>query len=694
MPDLQLGGMTRRAFVVRRRVRRLIGILLLIAPSLAFAANGNYSIHPAPSWVETLPIDTNVTTPASEIRGGIYAILSDHQIKDGAHDYYRHVRKVLTPSAVQNASEINFDFDPTYEKLVIHDIAVIRGKETMHELDPSSIRVIEKEDDAHDRIYDGMLTAIAFVKDVRPGDVLDYSWSIEGSNPLLGTKYADTYDLTSDVPARTIRHKLIWPASRPLKVRSTIKGLEPKIAAGAMIWELHDVPALDVEDGTPDWFDPYDHVQVSEFASWSDVAKWADALFQLDDESRDEVKALAEKIRGEHRSRDEQIVAAIRFVQDDIRYLGIEMGRNSHEPHQPADVLDQRWGDCKDKSFLLASLLRELGVEAYPAMVNTKARHALDDELPSPFNFDHVIDEVIENGKVRWIDPTLADQGGTLDTIETPNDERALIIHPGTTSLAKIVTNQKGGTTIEQTFDSKTWSAPTTLTVRSTYTGGDADSMRADLASTSIADLAKERINRLAGDLPKIASDAAPSISDDRTRNVVVVTERYTIRDLWKDREWSYFPRAIEHRLTRPDTSIRSMPLAFDYPLNLTQITTFHLPAAINVDLDDAVIDGAAFHYESRVTRNGKTLTLQHVLRATHDSIATAGVAEHLTKLNEVADQLGTKLTRNDDALELASSLPGVGIWFAGFALLCAVALGSAIGLAKRGKRLKTEIGS
>ena len=269
-------------------MRKALAVLALILPTLAFAES-RYSVRPAPSWVETLPIDTNVATPAREIRGGIYAILTDHQNREGTVDYYRHVRKVLTPSAVQNASEITFDFDPSYERLVIHDIAVIRGNKTIHELDRSSIRVIEKEDDAHDRIYDGMLTAIAFVKDVRPGDVLDYSWSTEGSNPLLGAKYADTYDLTSDVPARVIRHKLIWPATRPLRFRSTIRGVDPRIdQQGNMkvfTWERHDVPALDVEDDTPDWFDPYDHVQVSEFASWSDVAQWADALFQLDDES-------------------------------------------------------------------------------------------------------------------------------------------------------------------------------------------------------------------------------------------------------------------------------------------------------------------------------------------------------------------------------------------------------------------------
>ena len=669
-------------------MRRLIAFLFLVAPLSAFA-DRHVAIGPAPTWAERLPIDTNVTTPARDIRGGIYAILTDHQAKAGDADYYRHVRKVLTPSAVQNASEISFDFDPSYEQLVVHDIAVIRGKETRHELDPASIRVIEKEDEAHDRIYDGMLTALVFLSDVRPGDVLDYSWSLIGTNPLLGEKYADTFDVSSDVPARLIRHRLIWPSSRTLRYRSTVRGLEPKVEShgntNVYTWERRDVAPTDVEDNLPDWFDPYDHIELTEFTSWSEVAKWAGALFQLDDESRDAVRELAARIRSENATRDAQITAAIRFVQDDIRYLGIEMGRNSHEPHQPGEVLDQRWGDCKDKSFLLASLLRELGVEAYPAMVNTKTRHALDDELPSPFNFDHVIDEVIADGKVRWIDPTLSEQGGTLDTIETPNDERALVISADSTALAKIVTNQKGGTSIERTFTTTTWDGPTTLVVRSTYTGADADTMRADLASQSIADIARERVNRLAADLPKITSESPLTVNDDRAKNVVVLTARYTIRDLWKSGEWSYTARAIEHYLARPETSLRAMPLAIDYPLNVTETTTFHLPSPASIDAQDSVIDDPAVHFESHVSRNGSTITLRQALRATRDSVTAADVPEHLTKLNSISDQLGAKLSRKNSSAILASAVTGPAEVFALAVFAIAFA---ALAL----KRRKTEI--
>jgi transglutaminase-like putative cysteine protease len=629
-------------------VRQFILLLLILVPTLAFGAPA-FTVAPAPKWTDRVSVDINAK---AEARFGMYALLDDHQVRGGASTahYYRRVRKVVSPSGVQNASEVTIDFDPSFERLVLHGITVIRDGRAMNALDTQSIRIIEKEDEKSDHLYDGVLSAIAFLKDVRPGDVLDYSWSIEGANPLLGGRFADVFDLTSDIPTHLIRQRLIFPASRPLRSRSTARDVRPSVTRAGddnvYIWTRTNVAPLDVEDGTPDWFDAFDHVQVSEFASWHDVALWADALFQMNDASRAAVREIAEKIRKEHPSQREQLVAAIRFVQDDIRYLGIEMGRNSHEPHQPADVLEQRWGDCKDKSFLLAAILRDLGVDAYPAMVNTKRRRSMDNELPSPFEFDHVITNVVANGQAFWIDPTLADQGGTLESIETPNDERALVVRKEATALSTIVTNTRGATTIERTYTSKTWDGPTSLVVRSIYSGGDADALRGELASMTVADLAKERINKLAADQPKIRADAAPQIRDDRDRNVITVIERYTVRDLWRDGSFSYKPHAIEGHLDHPDTVIRSMPLSFDFPLTITERATFHLPEAVETDAADEETTSGAFRYAAKVVHDGNSVTIEQSLRATRDSIAAADVPEHLVHVKDILDGAAVTLTR------------------------------------------------
>ncbi len=671
-------------------MRALIALLLLL-PAAAFAAGRDFAVAPAPAWVERLQVDTSLTLPKNDVRWGVYSILDDHQVRvaSSTTDYFRRVRKIVSTSGVQNASELNFDFDPSYQRLVIHDITRIRDGGATSELHPAGIRVIEKEDDSDSDIYDGMLTAVAFLDDVRAGDVLDYSWSLEGANPLLGGKYADTFDITSPVPARLIRHRLLFPKTRSFRYRTiaaatadaprvTTRGSETEL-----VWERTNVAPLDVEDEIPDWFDPYDHIQVTEFTSWSEVAQWASALFRMNGASRSAVRELAARIRAGHASRTDQIAAAIRFVQDDIRYLGIEMGRNTHEPHQPAVVLEQRWGDCKDKSFLLAALLGELGLDAHPAMVNTKLRRKLDDQLPSPFLFDHVITQVADARKTYWIDPTLSDQGGTLETIETPNDERALVVRDGTTALTRVAIRQDGSTTIEQTFTTPDWNAPTTLAVRSTYTGGDADALREDLATMSLADFARKRLNRYATDLPHISPAGPPQIADDRVRNIIVVNARYTVHDPWRDGKWSYTARAIADHLRRPETIVRSMPLAFDHPLNLTQKTTFHLPGPVRIETGSGVVEDPAFRFEYDVSRRGNVVTVRHRLRGLRDAIPVADVADHVARINAITDDVGLTIRRESSG---AAFLATTGAGQLGLIAVAMLALGAALAAAFIGR--------
>jgi transglutaminase-like putative cysteine protease len=662
-----------------------VGLIALLTPALLSASNENFDVHPAPAWVEKIPVDLGIAVPKSDVRWGVYTILDDHQVRstgDGTTDFSRRVRKIVSSNGVQNASEIDFDFDPSFERLVIHDITLIRGSERFRELGRSKIRVIEKENDSGNGIYDGMLTAVAFLDDVRPGDVLDFSWSVEGANPLLAGKYADTFDVTTPVPARLIRHRLLFPSSRKLRYRTITANKDndrpPQITRHGseteFVWERRDAAPLDVEDSIPAWFDPYDHIQVTEFASWNEVARWADALFQVNVASRTAVQQLAQKFRSEHASPEDQVVAAIRFVQDDIRYLGIEMGRNSHEPHQPAEVLDQRWGDCKDKAFLLAVLLRELGLDARPAMVNTKLRRKLDDQLPSPFMFDHVITQVVDRGSSYWIDPTLSDQGGILATIETPNDERALVVREETTCLSKIVTNQKGSTTIEQTYTTTDWNSPTLLVVRSVYSGGDADLLRANLASMSSADLARDRLNRYAASHPRIQTAAPTTVQDDRSRNVIVINDRYTVRDLWRGGKFAYTPHAIDERLERPETIVRSMPLAFDYPLDLTETATFRLPGKVDVEERKGSVTDPAFRFDYAVANDGTTVTIRHRLSATSDAVPVANVPDHLVRINEISEDLGCTLERPQGGV-MASAKAGR----LGFGALGLVLVGSLI---------------
>ena len=149
-------------------MRSLIAILLFAASARAAVRAddaGQFEVRRAPAWIDTIAVDAHAGT--SNVRSGIEGLLDDHQVRvAGANvdEYFRRVRQVVSPAGVQNASELNIDFDPSFQRLVIHDVVVFRGNNRIDELAQDEVRIIEKESDAEESIYDGQLTALLFLE--------------------------------------------------------------------------------------------------------------------------------------------------------------------------------------------------------------------------------------------------------------------------------------------------------------------------------------------------------------------------------------------------------------------------------------------------------------------------------------------------------------------------------------------------
>src|SRR5207237_3093830 len=86
----------------------------------------------------------------------------------------------------------------------------------------------------------------------------------------------------------------------------------------------------------------------------------------------------------------DKIKSVAKFVQEDIRYVAIELGIGGWQPHPASDVFTHRYGDCKDKATLMSSMLTAIGVESYYVVINTE-RGSITGDTPAHNGFDHVI---------------------------------------------------------------------------------------------------------------------------------------------------------------------------------------------------------------------------------------------------------------------------------------------------------------
>ena len=188
---------------------------------------------------------------------------------------------------------------------------------------------------------------------------------------------------------------------------------------GSTLWaQGADIDAVAIERAMPGAAEVLPTLHVSSFASWDAVVSHWSALLRASQPapgSDPELRTLATRLVADAPDDAAKISALLRWVADQIRYVGLEFGVHSLRPYPVADVLARSFGDCKDKATLLAALLAEVGIDAQVTLVRIGSNGRVDPGIASLAPFDHAIVWLPKQG--IWLDPTVRHHGpGELPT--------------------------------------------------------------------------------------------------------------------------------------------------------------------------------------------------------------------------------------------------------------------------------------
>lgn len=642
-----------------RFVRKFLSLSLVLACA-AHAAPTDVAIAPPESWIGESSTPPLKPTPAGDITYGFDYLLLDRQVNVRESSAYEHnVYRITSESALQSGSSITWSFDPSYETLVLHHLRVTRGDVVRERLNKDLIKVIQQERDLDRHMLNGRLTALIVLDDIRVGDVIDYAYTKRGANPVFAGKFMDSQSTGWSVPVRHQRIRITSPADSPFFHRSegeasfTLSTLTQGRDT-VRTWEARDLPIIAAESDVPYWFSPYPWLQFTEYANWSDVAAWALPLYEVPSQIPPAVAEQARALVKDVTDPDAKTIALLQFVQQEIRYLGLELGPGTHRPTPPGEVLARRFGDCKDKSLLFCTLMRAVGLEAHPALLNTSYRDRISGWLPSPYAFDHVIACIPRGEGFWWVDPTLTHQQGGALHRGFPDYRLALIVRPGTQALTTIQQPEgaRRHVQIDERFDVSSFDAPARFKVTTHYSGLSADSVRSYLAQTAPAQIAKDYVNYYASSYPGLTNDGPVTWKDDSTTNTMTVEESYTVPDLWKkERDGTFlkaefYPKIISEYATMPETRVRTMPLRVSHPTDVRLVTRVHLPEDWKVTPVDNTVESTAFRAQDHIKLDGKrVVSMAYSWESRSDHIPPEKVAAHLAALERLRNSLGYNLT-------------------------------------------------
>lgn len=633
----------------QKSITHLIVLLGLFFSPTLYA--DTYAIAPTPSWVIDVQAPVSDKTNQRNISYGIDYLLLDKQwqINEGKKSYYRHYsKKALNPSGVTKASQFSIDFDPIYESVLLHKILIHRDGNILDRIDRSQINLIQREKDLEVQIYDGSKTLNVFIDDVRAGDTVEYSYTILGANPIFSGHFSETLKMRWSVPIGRVHYRVLWLSERPLHIRNHVTEIKPvKQDSGQYteyIWSQDRVEELVSDAGTPSWYDPFPVIYLSDIDSWNDVVQWAFPLYQPvinTPAQKAVISPILEKVDNE----EQRILEALRFVQDEVRYLGIEMGVRSHKPNTPDAVIEQRFGDCKDKSRLLVSLLQGMGIQASSALVNTYSDLQVKKPLPSPTVFDHAIVLVPVDGKNYWLDPTRAYQRGSLDALYQPDYDYALVISDQGSGLVKMSDDIAAvhSKVVEETFDIRdATDKPATYKILTKHERYYADTLRADLSETNLNEIQQSYLNYTAQYYPDIKTAGEIKITDNKILNSLVLDEQYTIQNIWEvseDKRYifvNFEPFLIIDQVKDVKSPIRTMPYSVIHPVRYQHTTRILLPEGSSFEGEFIEVEDKAFHFSKKVNFSKDVLTLEYVYESLSDHVKPEDIQAYSNNINTV----------------------------------------------------------
>jgi transglutaminase-like putative cysteine protease len=631
---------------VRSTLGGSIALLLALGAPSPAAAERPFVVRSPADWVEDLAPPDVPRSAEGESDGRRY-LLFDQQVRAGGGTqevYYRTAWRIETTAGLQDASEIEMSYEPSFERLVLHHARVLRGGRPVWSFSPAEVRIAHTEEDLEARLYNDERTATIFVKGLRVGDTVDCAYTLEGANPVLGGRFDAVLWFEFSAPVDRVRRRLVWRGGAPLHLRARGAAPEPTTKRTPdgieYAWEVRGSHASSREERTPAWFQPEARVEVSSFDGWADVARRSRELFAAVDAGSPAIDALLRDLRLEGAAADARVDRAVRFVQDEVRYLGLEMGPHSHQPHTPADTLERRFGDCKDKSALLVSVLRRLGVPAWPALVSTTERQALDERLPGLFAFDHVIVAVETGGGLVFVDATASEQGGPVRSRRPPRFARALVLRDDCVGLTTIPRPPLDVPSVEvaETYSVARWNTPARLEVVTTYRGDDADDTRQSQARSTRAEVGKKYRDFYAEEHPGIRALSPPRVEDDRERNVVVVREEYEIPTLWQEGAHEFRAWLVDSKLVRPRLKERAAPWALRYPDLVRHLLRIRLPGPPDVAPLRESVKTPEFALDATWSVRGNEARLDYTYRSLRESVEPGDVAGFVDRVDRAAD--------------------------------------------------------
>jgi tetratricopeptide (TPR) repeat protein/transglutaminase-like putative cysteine protease len=331
----------------------------------------------------------------------------------------RVVGKIYTKEALADYSTIPLGYNSYYEEPYLNYARVIHKDGTTREVTKDAIQIKTTPESQGLQYSDSRFFSFA-LSGMEVGAAFDYQITFSQKEPEVEGAWFDNHRFAGLLlnisppylpridPVITSIYTLLVPEGTKFQYHLYSGNTEPLIEKTGKQdkyqWTFKNLPTIKIEEAMPNLSSLIPELAIGSLDNWTQIDKWATGKMLSKVEITPQVAAIVKELISGKNSNDDKIKAIANYIKTNIHYIYADLSRGGVTPHSVGEILSSKYGDCKDQSILLISMLKAAGIESYPALINPYPYDQLSD-IPNPW-FSHLITYISDNGKELWLDMT------------------------------------------------------------------------------------------------------------------------------------------------------------------------------------------------------------------------------------------------------------------------------------------------
>ena len=240
-------------------------------------------------------------------------------------------------------------------------------------------------------------------------DYNEYPYTIEFEYEYTSKKfkyYPSWYIKSYGVSVQESSFQITLPETNGVQYKAYNLEIDPtqtkENGKKTLVWKIENSKAIKHESYMPIYDAVLPHVIISptnfklgkyegEMTSWDSYGKFMYKLNKDRDVLSEEMRLKIKALTKDASSDKEKVDILYKYLKDNMRYVSVQLGVGGWQTFDAAYVEKNKYGDCKALTNFTMAMLKEAGIKAHTALINSGAKVGNPDPEFTRPKFNHVI---------------------------------------------------------------------------------------------------------------------------------------------------------------------------------------------------------------------------------------------------------------------------------------------------------------